>query len=56
MAQLRHGHVDRALMVCRHHRDEVLVDIPGRSDAHVDHHLRHRSDVLGQKRRFIGRR
>ena len=54
VAQLGLRHVDRALMMRHHHRDEVLVDVAGRLDAHADHHLRHRAVVLGQERRLFG--
>jgi hypothetical protein len=47
-------HLDRALMVRDHHRNEIGVDVAGRPDAHVDHHFRHRGDVLGEIRRLCG--
>src|ERR1700719_3763037 len=48
VAQFRLRHLDRPLMMRGHHRNEVSIDIPRRSNTHLDHHLRHRTDVLGQ--------
>jgi hypothetical protein len=56
VAQFDHGHVDRALMMRRHHRDEIAVDVAGRLGAHAVHHLRHRRVGLFQERAFLGRR
>ncbi len=50
VAQLGHGHVDGALMVGNHHRDEVLVDVAAGLDRHVVHHLRHGGIALRQER------
>ena len=52
VAQLRLRHVDRALVVRHHHRDEVGVDVARRLDVHAVHHLCHGGLVLGQERRF----
>jgi hypothetical protein len=41
LAQYGLRHVDRALMVRHHRRDEITVDIAGRPDHHVGHHLVH---------------
>jgi len=32
-------HVDRALMVRHHHCDKIAIDIAGRLDRHIRHHL-----------------
>jgi len=52
VAQVRHRHVDRALVMRRHHRDEVAVDVAARLHGHVVHHLVHRRFVRGEIRGF----
>src|SRR5580704_17984908 len=54
VTQLGPRHLDRTLMVRDHHRHEIDVDVAGRPYAHVDHHFRHSSDVLGEIRRLCG--
>ena len=53
VAQFEHGHVDRALMVRRHHGDEVAVDVAGRLCLHGAHHPVHRGLVFGEESAFI---
>src|SRR5580658_10110378 len=52
VAELRLGHVDSALMMRRHHRYEVMVDITSGLHGHVIHHFRHGGIVLFQERGF----
>jgi hypothetical protein len=42
VAELRFGHVDSALMMLRHHRYEVMVDITRGLHGHVIHHFSER--------------
>jgi hypothetical protein len=53
----QHGlrHLDRALMMRRHHRNEITVDVAARLDHHVGHHLVHGGVVFRQIRRFLGK-
>ena len=53
VAQFGLSHVDRALVVRNHHRDEIPVDVAGGLHGHVVHHLRHGGVVFRQER-FIG--
>jgi hypothetical protein len=53
VAQFEHGHVDRALMVRRHHGDEVAVDVAGRLCLHRAHHPGHRGLVFGEEGAFV---
>ena len=56
-AVAKHGlrHVDRALMMRHHHRDEIAVDIAGRLDRHVRHHLVHGGVIVRQERLLGGK-
>lgn len=54
MPEFRKRHVDGALVVRNHHRCKIGVDVAGRLDGHVGHHLVHRGGVLGQERCFVG--
>jgi hypothetical protein len=45
-------HLDGALMVRRHHRDEIFVDVTRRLDLHRRHHLVHRRVVCREERSF----
>jgi hypothetical protein len=58
VAQFADRHVDGALMMRDHHRGEVAVDIAGRIDRHIVHHLDHCCLVLLPERSFVdgGRR
>jgi hypothetical protein len=49
-------HIDRALVMRGHHRDEVSVNITGRLDRHAVHHGVHRRIDVGDERRFVGPR
>lgn len=53
VAQFRHRHVDRALVVRDHHGGEVGVDVAGWLRRHPGHHPVHRGAVLRQERRFV---
>jgi hypothetical protein len=58
VARSQHGarHVDRALVVRNHHRDEVAVDITGRGHMHRRHHALHGFIVLREEStRFRGK-
>src|ERR1700738_5234938 len=45
--------VDRALMMWGHHGGEIAVDVAGRLDRHVVHHLDHRGLVLFPEWSFV---
>src|SRR5216683_5348170 len=47
IAQLGFGHVNGALVMGHHHRDEVSIHIVGRLDLHRCHHPGHSSIALG---------
>src|SRR5258708_38988997 len=49
-------HLNGTLMVRHHHRHKVGIDIARWPDTHVDHHLCHRADILGEVRTLRGRR
>src|SRR5262249_51777594 len=49
-------HLNGTLMVRHHHRHKVGIDIARWPDTHVDHHLCHRADILGEVRSLRGRR
>ena len=53
VAQFEHGHVDPALMVRRHHGDEVAIDVAGRLYLHGAHHPGHGGLVFGKESAFI---
>jgi hypothetical protein len=53
VTQFADRHVDRALMMGSHHGDEITVDVAGRLDRHVVHHLDHRGLVLFPERSFV---
>src|SRR5260370_38538064 len=47
-------HADRALMVRPHHRHKSAVDIAGRLNRHIRHHLVHGGVVLRQEWLLVG--
>jgi hypothetical protein len=47
-------HLNGTLMVRHHHRHKVGIDIARRPDTHVDHHLCHHADILGEVRSLRG--
>src|SRR5260370_39237609 len=55
VAQYGLRHVDRPLVVLRHHYGEVCVDLARRRDFHPDHHPRHRADNFGEERSLLRR-
>src|SRR3974390_2747265 len=54
VAQFKHSHVDRTLVVGYHHGGKVLVDIAGRLDLHIIYHLCHCGLILLKERSFVG--
>src|SRR5262245_9733370 len=53
VAQLADSHRNGALMMRDHHRHEITVDIAGRLDRHIVHHLDHGCLVLLPERSFV---
>jgi hypothetical protein len=47
------GHVDGALMVRNHHRNEIPVNVARRPDRHIGHHGAHGTVVLREKGLFV---
>jgi len=52
VAQLGLRHIDRALVMRHHHRDEVRVHVARWLDAHGRHHRVHCRAILGEKWRL----